>query len=113
MKTKNQSKISSLLIIIVAVVLWLGCANINQGGNAPDNTAQLLETLREQSATQVPCPSYSIQIPNYNIKSDGSGYWTAVCYGDVYKCTRGSKGPQDVTCEQTEPQPLYKQQNPY
>ncbi len=108
MMTLIQSKMSSLLIISVAVVLWLGCANINQGENAPDDSAQQMETLRKQSATQVPCPSYSIQImPSYKInKSDGSASWTAFCYGDVYQCTRGGKDHQDVTCEQTEPQPV-------
>lgn len=108
MKTMNQSKLSSLLIIAVAVVLWLGCTNINQGENAPVDSAQQMETLREQSATQVPCPSYAIQImPSYKInKSDGSASWTAVCYANVYQCTRSGKDHQNVTCEQTEPQPV-------
>jgi hypothetical protein len=108
MKTMNQSKMSSLLIIAVAVVLWLGCANINQGGNVPDDSAQQMETLREQSATQVPCPSYAIQImPSYKInKSDESASWTAVCYANVYQCTRSGKDHQNVTCEQTGPQPV-------
>ncbi len=108
MKTLFQSKMSSLLIIAVAVVLWLGCANISQVENAPDDSIQQMETLREQTATQVPCPSYAIQImPSYRInKSDESASWTADCYGDVYQCTRGGKDNQGVTCEQTEPQPV-------
>jgi hypothetical protein len=108
MKTIFQSKINSLFVIAAVVVLCLGCANINQGANAPDNTAQQMQKLREQTATQVPCPSESIQIaPNYIInKSDGSAFWTADCYGDVYQCTRGGKDNQDVNCQQTEPQPV-------
>jgi hypothetical protein len=108
MKTLFQSKMSSFPVIAVSVFLWLGCANISQVENAPDDSIQQMETLREQSATQVPCPSYAIQImPSYRInKSDGSASWTAVCFGDVYKCTRGGKDNQDLTCEQTEPQPV-------
>jgi len=107
MKTMNQSKISSLLIsslliIVVGLVLLLGCANINQ-----NNTAQEIQTLKEQTATQVPCPSYAIQImPNYIINADGSGSWTADCYGAVYKCAQGGKDNQSTTCEQTLPVPV-------
>ena len=103
MKTLFEGKKSSLSTLAAVIVLCLGCANINQGANAPDNTAQQMQTLREQTATQVPCPSYAIQIaPNYIIsKSDGSASWTADCYGDVYQCTRGGKDNQDVNCEQT------------
>ena len=74
MKTLFKGKRSSLSILVAVIVLWLGCADINQGENTPDNTAQQMETLRKQTATQVPCPSYAIQIaPNYIInKSDGS-----------------------------------------
>jgi hypothetical protein len=98
----NQSEITSLLIIAGTLVLFLGCANINQ-----KNTAQEIQTLKEQTATQVPCPSYTIQImPNYIINADGSGSWTADCYGAVYKCTQSAKDHQNTTCEQTLPVPV-------
>ena len=102
MKTLFQSKISSLLVIAVIVVSWLGCANINQ-----NDTAQQMQTLQEQSATQVPCPSSAIQImPSYKINADGSASWTAVCYATVYQCTRSGKNNQNVSCEQIGPQPV-------
>ena len=105
MKTLFQSKKGSFLVIAVAVSLWLGCAASNQIEKAQNKSVQQMETLQEQSAGKIPCPSYQIEIPEHNInRTDGSGYWIAYCFGETYKCTRGSKDPQDVTCEQIPPE---------
>ena len=105
MKTMFQSKMSLLSIIAVAIVLWLGCAASNQVENAQNKSVQQMDTLQELSAGKIPCPSYQIEIPEHNInRTDGSGYWIAYCFGKTYKCTRGSKAPQDVTCEEIPPE---------
>ena len=75
MKPLFQSKMSSLLVIVVAVVLWLGCAASNQVEKAQNKSVQQMETLQELSAGKIPCPSYQIEIPEHNInRTDGSGY---------------------------------------
>ena len=105
MKTLFQSKKGSFLVIAVSVFIWLGCAASNQVEKAQNKSVQQMETLQELSASKIPCPSYQIEIPEHNInRTDGSGYWIAYCFGETYKCTRGSKDPQDVTCEQIPPE---------
>ncbi len=105
MKTLFQSKIGFSLVIAVVVVPWLSCSTVNKVEQAQNKSVQEMETLQEQSAGKIPCPSYQIEIPEHKInRTDGSGYWIAYCFGKTYKCTRGSKAPQDVTCEQVPPE---------
>ena len=105
MRTLFQSKMSSLLIIAVVVVLWLGCTTYNKFETSENKSVKQIEILQEQSAGKIPCPSEKIEITGYKInKSDGSGYWTAFgCDGKTYNCTRSSKDHQDVICRQVDP----------
>ena len=105
MKTSIQSKMSSLVFITVGI-LWLGCTTVNNVEQAENKSVQQMQILQQQSsgktAGKIPCPPYEIEISEFKInKSDGSGYWTAYCFGKRYKCLRGSKdqaNKQDVTC---------------
>jgi hypothetical protein len=111
MKTLIQSKMGSLLLITVCV-LWLGCTTVNQVEQAENKSVQQMQILQEQSSGKtvgkIPCPPYEIEISEFKInKSDGSGYWTAFCFGKTYKCTRGPSGQanknnQNVNCERAD-----------
>jgi len=46
MKPLFQSKMSSLLVIVVAVVLWLGCAASNQVEKAQNKSVQQMENCK-------------------------------------------------------------------
>jgi len=102
MKTLFQSKMSSLLVIALVVVLWLGCATYESSEN---KSVKQIEILQEQSAGKIPCPSEKIEITGYKTsKSDGSGYWTAFgCDGKTYNCTRSGKDHLDVNCNEIDP----------
>jgi hypothetical protein len=102
MKTLFQSKMSSLSMIAVVVVLWLGCAT----PGTPENTSvKQIEMLQQQSAGKIPCPSQQIEITGYKInKADGSAFWTAFgCDGNTYKCSRSGKDHQGANCQRVEP----------
>jgi hypothetical protein len=102
MKTLYQSKMSSLSIIAVVVVLWLGCAT---PGPPENKSVKQIEMLQQQSATKIPCPSQQIEITGYKInKAEGSAFWTAFgCNGNTYKCTRSGKDHQGVNCQRVDP----------
>jgi hypothetical protein len=105
MKTLFEGQKSSLLILPAVIVLWLGCATYNKIETSEKKSGAEIAILQQQSAGQIPCPPEKIEITEYEInKSDGSGYWTAIgCDGGTYSCTRRSNDPQDINCEQADP----------
>ena len=105
METLLQSKMSSLSVIAVVAFLWLGCAASSQVEKAENKSIQEMQKLQQQSVGKIPCRPYEIEVSEFKInKADGSGYWIAYCLGKTYRCVRGSKDHQDVTCEQIPPQ---------
>jgi hypothetical protein len=105
MRTLFQIKMSSLLILAVTVVLWLGCATYNKFETSQKNSSAQIQMLQEQSSGNIPCPPEKIEITGYTInKSGGNGYWTAIgCDGKTYNCTRSGEDRQDVNCSPADP----------
>jgi hypothetical protein len=104
MKTLFRSKLDSLFLVAAVIVPLLGCSTVNTVEQAQNKSVQEIQTLQQQSAGIVPCPSYQIEIPQHEInRTDGSAKWTAYCFGKTYKCGRTGKD-QNVTCEEIPPQ---------
>lgn len=105
MKTLFEGTKISLSIFAAVVVFWSGCTTVNKFEQSQEKSVKQIAILQQQSAGQIPCPPEKIEITEYEInKSDDSGYWTAIgCNGGTYNCTRRSKDPQDVNCEQADP----------
>ena len=102
MKTLFQSRMGSLLVIVV-VALCLGCgasSQVQKVESAQNKSVQQIQALQEQTVGKIPCRADEIEIPEHKInRTDGSGYWIAYCLGKTYKCVRGKDNP-NVTCEQ-------------
>ncbi len=98
MKIRFQSKINSLLVVATLFVFLAGCSTVSKVEQAQEKNVEQMEILQEQSAGKIPCRSNEIEISEYNVnKADGSGYWTAFCQGNTYKCVRSGKD-QDAHC---------------
>jgi hypothetical protein len=98
MKIRSQSKINPLVVIATLFVFWLGCSTVSKVEQAQQKSVEQMEILKEQSVGKIPCRSNEIEISEFNInQADGSGYWTAFCEGNTYKCVRSGKD-QDVHC---------------
>ena len=105
MKTLFEVTKISLPMLAAVIVFWLGCTTVNKFEQSQEKSVKQIAILQQQSADQIPCPPEKIEITEYEInKSDGSGHWTAIgCNGGTYNCTRRSTNPQDVNCEQADP----------
>jgi hypothetical protein len=98
MRIRSQSKVDSLVVIASLFVLWLGCSTVSKVEQAQQKSVEQMEVLQEQSAGKIPCRTNEIEISEFNInETDGSGYWTAFCQGNTYKCVRSGKD-EDVHC---------------
>lgn len=83
------------LIIPAVTIAMLSCGNPFE-----------IQTLQEQSVTQVPCPSDRIEIIEHVIHQDGSASWMALCQGRTYSCQRvaGEEANPEVSCSEMESQ---------
>ncbi|MEQ9619154.1 MAG: hypothetical protein RIG61_08275 [Deltaproteobacteria bacterium] len=83
------------LIIPAVIAGLLSCGNPYE-----------IQTLQEQSVTQIPCPPDRIEIIEHVIHQDGSASWTALCQGRTYSCRRaaGEASNPEVSCSEMESQ---------
>ncbi len=85
-----------LLIIPAVAIAMFSC-----GGNPFE-----IQSLQEQSVSQIPCPQDRIEIIEHVTHPDGSASWMALCEGRTYSCERaaGQENNPEVTCSEMESQ---------
>jgi len=84
-----------LLIVPIFAIVMFSCGN-----------PYVIQSMQDQSVSQIPCPSDEIEIIEHVEHSDGSATWTALCEGRTYSCERaaGQESSPKVTCEEMESQ---------
>jgi len=87
------------LVIAIAAFGLFACGN-----------PLVIQTLQQQSVSQIPCPADRIEVIEHKInEEDGSATWMALCQGRTYSCQRAAGTANNlenaqVSCSEMESQ---------